>query len=71
MTNVHAQIISSQSVLGCVGAQTITASNEPSTIFAGGYKEPGQDGIAGRCSPRPHGSGEGPAAGQRLHRGQG
>lgn len=66
--------MSSQSVLRCIGVQAIAASNEPSTTFvfpAGGYKEPGQDCTAGRCSPRPHGGGEGPAAGQRFHRGQG
>ncbi len=77
MTNVvvvHAQIISSQCMFSTVSVQDIIAPNESSTtlvFLAGGYKEPGQDCTAGCCSPRPHGGGEGPAAGQQLHRGQG
>lgn len=40
-------------------------------LFIGGYKEPGEDGPAGGCSPGSYGSSEGPAAGQQQHRGQG
>lgn len=74
VTIVCAQIISSQCVSGHAGVQTITASNEPPIAFVpliGGHKEPGQDCAAGRCTPRPHGGGEGSAASQRLHRDQG
>lgn len=55
-------------------SRATAASNESSTMFVlleGGYQEPGQDCTAGRCTPRPHGGGEGPSAGQQLHRGQG
>lgn len=68
-TVVCAQIMRSQ-----CGVQTRAVSNEPSITFVppvGGHKEPGQDCAAGGCAPRPHGGGEGSAAGQRLHRDQG
>lgn len=74
VTVVCAQIIPSQCLSRHAGVQTITTSNEPLIPFVllvGGHKEPGQDCAAGRCTPRPHGGGEGSAAGQWLHRDQG
>lgn len=74
MAIVWAQIIGSQRVSGHAGEQTIATLNEPSITFlplVGGHKEPGQDCTAGCSTSRPHGGGEGPAAGQRLHRNEG
>lgn len=71
---VCTEIISSQCVSGHAGVQVINACNESPIIFVplvGGHKEPGKDCAAGGCTPRPHGGGEGSAAGQRLHRDQG
>lgn len=68
--HVRPQIISCQCVLGCDGVQAASASYEPAAAFvspAGGHQEPGQDCASGRRPPGPHGGGEGPAAGQRLH----
>lgn len=68
VTNVvaaHAQMISSP-----VCVQASITSNESSIMcvsLAGGYQEPGKDCSAGRSSPRSHGGGQGPAAGQQLH----
>lgn len=73
-TMVWAQIIGSQQASGHAGVQTITAFNEPLLTFlplVGGHKEPREDCIAGCCTPRPHGGGEGPATGQWLHRDEG
>lgn len=56
------------------GVQAVSASHEPvvACVFpAGGHQEPGQDCAAGGRPPGSHGGGEGPAAGQRLRRGQG
>lgn len=43
----------------------------PDWLFVGGYKEPGEDGPPGGCSPGPCGSSEDPVAGQQQHRSQG
>lgn len=67
LVSVHAQIVSLQSAFRNVHVQTFMVCNESSIMcafLAGGYKEPGKDRTAGRCPPRPCGSGEGPAAGQ-------
>lgn len=68
MTNMvaaRAQIISSPV---CVQASiTFNESSIMCVSLAGGYQEPGKDCSAGCSSPRPHGGGEGPAAGQQLH----
>lgn len=74
VTIVWAQIIGSQRAPGQAGVQTITTFNEPSITFlplVGGHKEPGQDCVAGCSTSRPHGGGEGPAAGQWLYRNEG
>lgn len=66
---IHVQIISNHSVLSSVIVQTSISSDESATMrvpMAGGYQEPRQDCAAGCCSPRPHGGGEGPAAGKQL-----
>ena len=74
VVTVHAQITSSQFAFSSVRVQTTFAYDASSTVLvflAGGCQEPGQDRAAGRCSPRPHGGGESPAAGQQLSRGHG